>query len=223
MQPCWRGFGRAMRPRPPVGMTSDCSDKCHFVLTCRNYGGGVRCSNDPSLVAYRRRAASHVLVAIAVLWVRSYWRGDQLVYRVGDRVLAVLSTSGTISFSGSFASDQTLWDRQHHGYLSRPAWAAPTGSVTRGLQGIRSKFDVFGIHWLHHDRWFSKSFGPIPAVWELVLPTWMLFAVTGTCTFVLFVKRPRNPRDGLCPACSYDLRASKGRCPECGKSIEMNQ
>ena len=28
---------------------------------------------------------------------------------------------------------------------------------------------------------------------------------------------------GRCPACGYDLRASKGRCPECGRAIEQEQ
>ena len=40
-----------------------------------------------------------------------------------------------------------------------------------------------------------------------VLPAWRLAAVA---------RRRRRGRAGLCPACGYDLRATPGRCPECG-------
>jgi hypothetical protein len=31
----------------------------------------------------------------------------------------------------------------------------------------------------------------------------------------------RRTTAGRCPACGYDLRASKDRCPECGRVIEL--
>lgn len=32
----------------------------------------------------------------------------------------------------------------------------------------------------------------------------------------LDLRRAARARDGLCPACGYDVHATPGRCPECG-------
>jgi hypothetical protein len=60
--------------------------------------------------------------------------------------------------------------------------------------------------------------GETPADWEL-------YAVAGTfavqlagCALAYRAERIFDGRQsrGLCTACGYDLRASAGRCPECG-------
>jgi len=37
---------------------------------------------------------------------------------------------------------------------------------------------------------------------------------------IAFLRRPTRPRKGFCAGCDYDLRASRHRCPECGRKFE---
>ena len=59
--------------------------------------------------------------------------------------------------------------------------------------------------------------------WEITVPTWplALLCVLPPAFWCLRlgrrVKARRNMDRNLCPACGYDLRASEGRCPECGE------
>jgi hypothetical protein len=78
----------------------------------------------------------------------------------------------------------------------------------------------FGIH-------VNRTVGPPAGNWRLgdwpvvsvFAPWWFVVAVTAAMpTHWLWRRRAerRRQRRGLCPACGYDLRASPGRCPECG-------
>jgi len=57
---------------------------------------------------------------------------------------------------------------------------------------------------------------------NVVVPSWFLaaiFAILPAC-WAWRRHRDRNRhREGFCPNCGYDLRASKDRCPECGTAI----
>ena len=56
--------------------------------------------------------------------------------------------------------------------------------------------------------------------WEWTVPAWLAAAVTAlppALWFALWRRRRRILREGRCPDCGYDLRASPERCPECGR------
>jgi hypothetical protein len=62
---------------------------------------------------------------------------------------------------------------------------------------------------------------PGTVFWQVVVgaPWWGIVAVSAVAPAAALARarrtRRRNPL-GLCPACGYDLRATPGRCPECG-------
>jgi hypothetical protein len=69
-----------------------------------------------------------------------------------------------------------------------------------------------------------RTAGPFPLRarfrhWSI--PYWLMLGMAGTLAASIFAglvrrRRARLVDPGLCAPCGYDLRASKGRCPECG-------
>jgi hypothetical protein len=69
---------------------------------------------------------------------------------------------------------------------------------------------------------YSADVHPIASSYQALLPCWFvaLALAVPPCLWIVrrLVRRRRERRTGLglCPACGYDLRATPGRCPECG-------
>lgn len=63
-----------------------------------------------------------------------------------------------------------------------------------------------GTHW-GDVGWILVTLGVLPLLWAVL-------AARGIAR-----STRRRHRPGCCPTCSYDLRATPNRCPECGKSV----
>ena len=94
------------------------------------------------------------------------------------------------------------------------AYRLPGGEVT-------ASGSFAGTNVLRHSlqRWG----GFVDTIWYAHVPLWQLVAVTALppAAFALTRRRRRQRHraaNGLCLSCGYDLRASAGRCPECGQA-----
>src|SRR4051795_1981793 len=139
-------------------------------------------------------ASLALLVAVVVLWVRSYRPTGQLGIvdsidiRRKDPRYWVISGKGRLTLCRQVGKD----------------WDNPLREVN--LLGLVN---------------FGGGWGDRSLLWNLVVPHWLVAVTAAVPPFVwLLVLRRirrarRRARQGLCPMCGYDLRATPDRCPEC--------
>ncbi|HVT87426.1 MAG TPA: hypothetical protein VHD56_01125 [Tepidisphaeraceae bacterium] len=79
-------------------------------------------------------------------------------------------------------------------------------------------------HWVNISSSGQRTRGPI-AFWSIGFPYWFVITLTSVAPAIFLILREkewwrkRRLKKGLCEHCGYDLRASTGRCPECGTEI----
>jgi hypothetical protein len=140
-------------------------------------------------------------LAVTVLWVRSYWRADQIVW--GTRSGCSIESNTGVVMS----------------YVFLPL-RVPVGSLK-----ARSKppFEG-GPHWDQFWRFEAGKDQPLGHdIAFVVVPHWVLVLLAAPLP-ALWMRSWHNkvgwPCE-RCPACGYDLRGTpSGPCPECGMARE---
>jgi hypothetical protein len=159
-----------------------------------------------------------VLVVITVMWVRSLFRQDVIALQAPYR-WALESGGGELRLRFARVLSNRRWDirsggpntlrwilnNQHHekrqvrflgfGYGTFREVMAPSFRTPRAPMIPRFRVDI------------------------LAVPYWAIFITAGALPTRRAWNariRQRRARDGRCPECGYDMRATGKRCPECG-------
>jgi hypothetical protein len=170
-------------------------------------------------------------VAVCVLWVRSYWVGDDFVVRnpIDDgaiswqRVTDIRLGRGGIQVERVKLRVYTVNrddKRVNELIFTIPppparSWEAADPEYPDFLYGDAAA-GLAGFAWSRYDTgggWLSVR------GWGVIVPMWLpalLLTLPTAVTVRSRRRRKANARAGLCPQCGYDLRATPTRCPECG-------
>lgn len=148
-------------------------------------------------------------VATVALWARSYWISDALGWGTARPMQGMYQFRKVASTSG------VLW-------FAKEDTGFPVFTATF-LQGWESH-EVTGRHQWETEYLdiYRVGFGYArkPGVqFVICVPHWFVAAVLLTPSVAAWGvarRRRRHFRQGRCPTCGYDLRATPERCPECG-------
>lgn len=190
--------------------------------------------------------AAPALLALAILawWVRSYWMMDSFdhsdVYAVevarrdeaaGHTIFVFVCTGvqrrlascrGCVGYtwrrvvfedtSSEQAGDFVLQWAQHRGRgVQFITWNAANWYGTNACPAF--PWRTLGF-WFYTER---NAPGSALSRFDVIVPYWALLLAPAAWWARRLRREPYRP--GLCARCGYDLRASTGRCPECGELI----
>ena len=166
-------------------------------------------------------------LAMAGLWIRSYWIIDDArgrTERLGS--VSALSMEGyaTVGYRTPLKGETASWrwDRFHDKgalWLQISGWGysyehwMDTVSPQSTWHGFGFTTNEISYGWPRTPK--SHSVVVDFRHWAAVVLTALL---PGLWPISRWRRRKQN-RAGLCPKCGYDLRASQVRCPECGTPI----
>jgi len=159
-------------------------------------------------------ALSLLLLCLATvsLWVRSYWVSDWISWSSdGPTNFNIITGRGKFVLTKVTQTDGSSW--QGRGW--QRSGQAPYDPIDAWQVWSTERLTIFNvITWGRR----ASSDGSTQSL-TVMLPYWLVAILTFAFPCVQIIRRfprDRRIRAGLCPICGYDLRATPGRCPECG-------
>jgi len=157
-------------------------------------------------------------VAAVVLWVRSFWYDDQVSFSAGERMYGMQAVRGRIALT--WTSPDRGWRNYNGGGWSHVPTAGRDPSQEELDEMCRSRFLGFATD--------AFTFNPGNAAGPqtnhvLVVPHWFVVAASLAplaLPALSWARARRRRARGLCAACGYDLRATRQKCPECGRTTD---
>jgi hypothetical protein len=159
-------------------------------------------------------------VAVVAVWVRSEFHRD-----VVGRNTSYPGWSKAVAFTSDTSNGRVcLRYTVFYGDYSR---FRPTGGDWYHLGTASGEFerssdprgDFHFVRWGYFCRRTETEQRGGLVHYTVILRLWQLAALTAVAPLLSIrrtLQRRRATSAGLCPACGYDLRATPGRCPECG-------
>ena len=178
------------------------------------------------------------LPPLVALWLLSHWQGLGFAWRPSPdqkpqqqtSLWTLQSTAGCIVLDRSPSFDQ--WPSFWGGPPTRRfSFVSIVGRKHMSERYFYTTFGGFGYLMAarrpttqdDHEEPTSRAvvFAKPTRYVAVKLPYWFLAAVSVSFRFRGWVHRVRERNRhsvGLCPACGYDVRATPGQCPECGRT-----
>ena len=166
-----------------------------------------------------------LLGATVVLWLRSAQKVDYVQWTDKRHFPGLVSSGGRIIWSYQFfpngaGGNTPGWTM---GSWQGAYWKAPDPADPNTWADSRNYF--LGFEWSPRAGRASNR-GPFiriatPTTFVAAVPHWFICLLVSLVMlqWVRVQRRRRRLGENHCSNCGYDLRASVGRCPECGRAI----
>jgi hypothetical protein len=170
--------------------------------------------------------SSVLCLLVLPVWIHSYWRIHQISWlpRRGSNVAITFVDAGLGVVAASrywCGADFAQKYRLKSGYLSFPAPVNPANrwmAIDSCADEARGKSTILDLRFAGIDLVVGRDDPGL--TWLVALPCWLLACLSAIFPSIAIWrhrKARRRARQGLCPRCGYDLRATPERCPECGR------